>query len=213
MDLNTILKSSYLNKEKQKHALSRYGYKYNSMLSDHDQQVYYNPNDRKLLNVVSGSHNLKDFVVTDVALALGHLKDTNRYKQAAQILKQAKHKYSPRETTVVGHSLGGSISSYIASKNDKEYDVNSGYTIGQKSRSRDGNHKHYRTTGDIVSLLGSNNPHVQTIDSGNSIKKNILASTAIASINPVLGAVNFVNNVVKSHKTEPSKETISPVVL
>jgi hypothetical protein len=48
------------------------------MLSNHNQKVYYNPTERKLLYNVSGTHNISD-IGTDIYLALGGLKNTNRY--------------------------------------------------------------------------------------------------------------------------------------
>ncbi len=160
--LYDVLKNSYSNKKKQMDSLKRNGYNYDSMLSNHNQQVYYNPNDRKLIVNVSGTHNLSDWG-TDLYLASGRLKDTNRYKEADRAFKEAKLKYRPSKTNVVGHSLGGSIASYIAGNNDKVHTLNSGYTIGQKTKK---NRNEYQVGGDAVSLFGSNQKHTHLI-SGN----------------------------------------------
>ena len=133
VDLYDVLKNSYSDKKKQMDSLKRNGYNYDSMLSNHNQQVYYNPTDRKLIVNVAGTHNLHD-VGTDLYLAAGKLKDTNRYKEADKIFKEAKQKYRPSKTNVVGHSLGGSIASYISGNNDKVHTLNSGYTIGEKTK-------------------------------------------------------------------------------
>ena len=129
------------------------------MLSNSNQQVYYNPKESKLLFNVSGTHNLAD-VGTDVYLALGKLKDTNRYKEAKNRLKQAKTKYNSNNTVITGHSLGGAVSQYIASKDDKVYTFNKGATINQKTRK---NETAYRTEFDPVSLLVSNSKRVKTL--------------------------------------------------
>ena len=68
------------------------------------------------------------------------------------------------QTTSVGHSLGGTIANYIASSNDKAVGLDAGYTIGQSSRN---NSKQYRSNGDIVSALGSNNNNMRTLKSPN----------------------------------------------
>jgi hypothetical protein len=162
VNLYDVLKNSYSDKKKQMDGLKRNGYNYDSMLSNHNQQVYYNPNDRKLIVNVAGTHNLSDWG-TDAYLAAGKLKDTNRYKEANSIFKEAKKKYNPSNTNVVGHSLGGSIASYIAGNNDKVHTLNSGYTIGQKTKK---NREEYQVGGDIVSLFGSNQKHTHLI-SGN----------------------------------------------
>jgi hypothetical protein len=116
-----------------------------------------------IYNVV-GSHNLAD-VGTDFYLAMGKLKSTNRYKQADDMLKKARDKYKPDNTTLTGHSLGGSIVQYLGKKGDNVLSLDSGYTIGTKTRGTS-----YRTSGDIVSLLGSNGKHMTTLENKNLIQ-------------------------------------------
>lgn len=159
--LHDALKSSYGDK-KARQKLANAGYQYDSMLSNHNQQVYYHPKENKLLYNVAGTHNFGD-VGTDVYLAMGKLKDTQRYKEASNKLEEAKRKYNINSATVTGHSLGGSIGQRIASKDDKFYGLDSGYTLGQKTRDRDGNHHHYRSEGDLVSALGANAKHMETV--------------------------------------------------
>ncbi len=162
VNLYDTLKSSYGDK-KAKKKIEKQGYIYDKQLSNHNQQVYYNPNDKKLLYNVAGTHNLSD-VGTDLYLGLGLLKSTNRYKEAKNNLEKAKSKYNPTNTTVTGHSLGGSISQYIANKNDNVYTLDKGATIGQKTRS---NENAFRTNGDVVSLLNANSTRVKTLSNPN----------------------------------------------
>lgn len=164
IDLYDALKSSYGDK-KSKEKLSNAGYNYDSILSNHNQQVYYNPKENKLLYNVAGTHNLKDWG-TDVYLAMGKLKDTNRYKEARRVLDDAKKKYNNADTTITAHSLGASIGSYIGDKNDKKYLYNAGYTIGQKTRSNNGNTTNLRTLTDPVSLLSLGAKNQKTIAFG-----------------------------------------------
>jgi predicted alpha/beta-fold hydrolase len=98
---------------------------------------------------VAGTHNLADWG-TDAYLAVGKLKDTNRYKEAKSTLEKAKEKYQPKKTVLAGHSLGGGITNGIASGEDKVMNLDPAYTIGQKART---NVQNYRTNGDIVSLF------------------------------------------------------------
>jgi hypothetical protein len=163
INLYTTLKSSYGDKKSRK-KLSDAGYKYASMLSNHNQQVWYHPDKKKLLYNVAGTHNLKD-VGTDLWLAFGGLKNTNRYKEASKKLDEAKRKYGNNvDTTVTGHSLGGSIAQYVANKNDKVYTLDKGATIGQKTRS---NENAYRTDSDIVSLMNANSKRMNTLNNYN----------------------------------------------
>ena len=133
------------------------GFVRDDALSNDDYQTYYNPESKKLIFSVSGTHNLRD-VGTDLWLAFGGLKKTNRYKEADKALKQAKQKYGGAATSVVGHSLGGSIAQNIASKGDDIKTLDAGYTFGQRTRG-----EHYRTSGDVVSALGAGAKHTTTL--------------------------------------------------
>jgi hypothetical protein len=143
--------------------MKKYGYIRDKKLSNHNEQIYYNPSDREMLMTVAGSHNLSDWG-TDVYLAAGKIKSTNRYKEADNILKKAKQKYHPKETIISGHSMGATISGYIASKEDRVITLDKGATIGQKVRN---NETHYRTSGDIISLLNANSKHTKTLKNEN----------------------------------------------
>ena len=110
------------------------GYVKDKTLSNANQKVFYNKDTGNLLFNVACSRTAKDFLYTDPMLALGKLKSTNRYKEADKALKQAKEVYNPTNTTITGHSLGGSIGAGISSKNDKLLGFNPGYTIGQKKK-------------------------------------------------------------------------------
>jgi tetratricopeptide (TPR) repeat protein len=126
LDLYDTLKNSY-NKN---HKENMNGYKLDKELSNHNQQVYYNPEHKKLVVSVAGTHNLRDWG-TDFYLGIGKLKDTNRYKEAKSIYDKAKNKYNPLQSSAIGHSLGGTIANYITSGKDKSVGLDAGYTIGQ----------------------------------------------------------------------------------
>jgi fermentation-respiration switch protein FrsA (DUF1100 family) len=167
--------------------LGKYGYQRDDDLSNHNQQVYYNPIQHKILYDIAGTHNLSD-VGTDLYLAAGHLKDTNRYKEADSTLQKAKSKYGVSEATVTGHSLGGSIAGYVANKQDKVITLDKGATIGQPIRS---NEKAYRTSGDAVSLLNAGSRGMTTLPNPN---KSIRTGNAILDIaGNILNAHNVSN--------------------
>ena len=168
LTLYDALKSSYGDVQA-RDKLKSAGYNYDSMLSNHNQQVWVNPNEKKLLYNVAGTHNLTDWG-TDAYLAAGKLKSTNRYKEADNILSQAKHKYNGFETTLTGHSLGSTIANQIGSKgSDKVFALDGGFTIGQKITSNPNFHN-YRTSSDVVSLLGSGSSNMKTLANPNWLK-------------------------------------------
>lgn len=230
LSLYDSLRVGYIdNENKQGKEMAKYGYQIDKGLSNDNQQVYYNPETKKLLYNVTGSHSLQDWVNSDLKLALGvnknqgkpiiergieallpqswkkgfdrgyqnvfgGFKDTDRYKQADETLKQAKSKYGPADVTITGHSLGGRIVQDIAKKGDKVYALDAGQTIGQKVKGGE-NRQIYRTAGDVVSLASAWNPHVQTLTNPHLHK--ILPAVSMITKDPraigVAGAIDAYN--------------------
>lgn len=174
VDLYDVLKAGYGDKNYQK-KLHQMGYKKDSLISNRNNHIYYNDKDKKFIHNVKGTNPFSfDDLKTDANLALGNLKNTDRYKDSKRILNLAKDKYKGYEATLTGHSLGHSIISGIASKNDKVVGYNGGYTIGQPTRSRGGNHQHFRTQGDLVSALSGNSKNITTLKNNNFKTGNLL---------------------------------------
>ena len=161
--LYDALKNSYASKDKQKDAFTNQGYIFDADLSDDNNQVYYNSNDKKLLYTVAGTHNASD-ILTDGYLMFGDLKSTSRFKNSEETLKKAKNKYNPQQTSIAGHSLGSGVASYIAGENDKVYTLDKASTFFQPTR---GNETSYRTSGDLVSALNANSTRVTTLKNPN----------------------------------------------
>jgi len=157
MNLHSVLKEGY--KSKNKDNLN--GYVLDKKLSDHNNKIYYNPTNKKLLHNVVGSHNLSDWV-DNAKLAIGFgFKESKRYKDSHKKLRQAKEKYGIHDATVVGHSQGAFTAGMISGKNDKVITLNKAATIGQKVRN---NERAYRTN-DIVSVLNANSKHMNNLSS------------------------------------------------
>ena len=79
LSLYESLRVGYLPSEKQQgQEMSKYGYQIDKGLSNDNQQVYYNPETNKLLYNVTGSHNLSDWVNSDLKLALGIQKNQGK---------------------------------------------------------------------------------------------------------------------------------------
>lgn len=160
LNLHDVLKNSYAKNKKQ----NMNGFLLDTQLSNDNQQVYYNPQNKKLLLSGTGTHNLRD-VGTDVYLAFGNLKGTNRYKEAKKTLESAKQKYNTDSAIITGHSLFGTIAGYIGNpQKDQIYTLDKGATIFQKVRK--GEHA-FRTSGDAVSLLNANATHMKTLENPN----------------------------------------------
>jgi hypothetical protein len=77
--LYDTLRVGYLpNENQQGKEMAKYGYVIDTKLSNDNQQVYYNPQTKKLLYNVTGSHSLQDWVNSDLKLALGIRKNEGK---------------------------------------------------------------------------------------------------------------------------------------
>ena len=165
LSLHKALKLSYMDdNKKKKKILKKYGYKLDEGLSSHNQTIAHNPFNNKLLTAVAGTHNYDDFK-TDLHLAFGNLKRTKRYNEAKETLNVAREKYKPKSDVIVGESLGGTITGYLPyNKNTRAFAVNSGATIGQQTRDRQGRLTNYRINGDIISGLTAGHKFQNNLD-------------------------------------------------
>jgi hypothetical protein len=160
------------NRQNQREKLSEQGYKKDKSLSNNNNQVYFNKEKNDLIYNVRGTHNLKDWG-TNLALATGNLKKTQRYMDAHKGIRQAKAKYKINGVKVTGESLGGAIASGISSKNDNVYTFNKASSIAQKVRP---NENSFRVSGDVVSIFNSNNKNTKTLKNNNVILPSSLAN-------------------------------------
>lgn len=167
-------------------ALEAQGFKKDKELSNGNSSVFYNERTKQLQYDIAGTHNVSSLVtdaamglrqafsgkfaragrsfkraanndlITDVALATGHLKDTHRYKEAEDILGAAKKKYAVDgdAISIVGHSLGGAIASDMANENKQAQVItyNKGVGVDGLFRGNASNERAYVTPGDLVSL-------------------------------------------------------------
>jgi hypothetical protein len=79
LSLYDTLRVGYLpNENQQGKEMAKYGYVIDTKLSNDNQQVYYNPQTKKLLYNVTGSHSLQDWVNSDLKLALGIRKNEGK---------------------------------------------------------------------------------------------------------------------------------------
>jgi len=188
ISLYDALKNSYSKKNKAD-AFKNKGYIYDNSLSDKNNDFYYHPENKKLIHTVKGTnpYDPRD-IMTDLYLLGGKLKNTSRYKNSEQKLKEAKEKYKPDKVSIAGDSLGGSIASYIASPQDQVTTLNKGATFFQPIRS---NENAFRVQNDLVSLLNAGATRMKTLTNPNNIK------------NPF----SFIKNPLNAHNVENIKDS------
>lgn len=161
ISLHNALATGKMDRGQRIKALQTEGYSYDSTLSNKNNATYFNPHTNKLLFNVKGTDptSVRD-IWTDVRLATGHLKGSDRYKESRDLLTRAKSHHKGAETTITGYSLGGAIAGYIGSKADKVYTYNKGATLGQSVR---GNETAYRSGGDLVSSANAGANRMTTL--------------------------------------------------
>ena len=159
--LYSVLNTGTLSRPDRIKALQKYGFSYDSSLSNKNNATYFNPYKNELIFNVKGTNPLSvQDIYTDVKLATGNLKSTDRYMQSRELLNKAKRLHKGAKTTITGYSLGGAIAGYIGDKNDKIYTYNKGATVNQPVRS---NETAYRSGGDLVSGLNAGANRMKTL--------------------------------------------------
>ena len=108
-------------------------------------------------------------MATDLYYALGgNVKNTNRFKHAQKVQKEAEKKYGVDSTTTLGHSLGGKIASSVGQDSKQIITYNKAvnpYDAFKKTSSKEIN---IRTSLDPVSVLLPKNKNTITIKSKSS---------------------------------------------
>ena len=146
--------------------LSAAGFKYQSGLSTAETAVYDLPQANTRFIALRGTATKKD-IGTDIALALGQIKRTNRYQQEKKrvenIIDDALRRDPSTQIRIAGHSLGGTLTTSIVEDIIKErpslvnqvggYAYNEGSTPFSKKCQGIGctQTQHYRTEYDIIS--------------------------------------------------------------
>ena len=160
LSLYDPLKSSMLNTIEAEEKMKKHNYKLDHELSNIQTKVFYNPEaDNPLLITYRGTKNLLNDVPTDIALAFGQLKHTDRYKDSKYIYQKAKEKYNSN-ALLMGFSLGGSLASAVSEPNDKVITYNKGSAgfVGPATETK-ANETAYRWNGDILSGMSVFDKH------------------------------------------------------
>ncbi len=155
VDLQKALNETYIDKNGRDKHLGNYVY--DTDLSNDETAIYHNPMENKLLIGYRGTANLDD-AKTDATLPFGELRNTKRYDRSKATYDNARSKYSGSKTTVVGHSLGGSLASAIGRDDDDIVSFNKGNSLIPSSATKTKkNEKSYRIKGDLVSIVPDRN--------------------------------------------------------
>jgi hypothetical protein len=158
---DTFLKASYGDGEAIE-KMRTLGYAYDKTLSNIETNVYVKEGRPLILH--RGSSNAKDFLVSDVLLAVNLSGFDPRVWSAKKITRQAQEKYKS-VADHCGHSWGGSLSEICADPMSWVLTYNKGASYYHIVKSISPRQLDIRTKGDLISLLSKyQNRNVITID-------------------------------------------------
>jgi hypothetical protein len=173
LTLSRALKIGYLrNEQKQAKRLKKFGYRIDRDLTNNNVLTAFNPFNNKVITVVNGTNPLSPADLwTDLRLASGNLKGSDRYKDAESIYLKAKKKYEA-PVTIVGHSLGGAIATNMVLPSDRAIVYGAANSPFTKKKE---NLYSYRTSGDPFSAFDAtartmNNPETNPLKLLNPIQ-------------------------------------------
>lgn len=158
---DTFLKASYGDVEAIEKMRSL-GYRHDNTLSNVETNVYVKGGRPLILH--RGSSNSKDFLVSDVLLAVNLTAYDPRIWSAKKITRDAQEKYKS-VADHCGHSLGGSLCEICADPMSWVLTYNKGASYYHIVKSISSRQLDIRTKGDLVSLMSKyQNRNAITID-------------------------------------------------
>jgi len=150
-------------------------------LSGKRVKVFYNPETKKSVVVHRGTASARDWVKTNVPMALG-FESGNRFKHAKKIQKKAEAKYGSSNVTTMGHSLGGRLAEKVGKKSASIITYNKAATPKSIRKKTPKNQQDIRTSRDVVSLLSTAQKHSNKPITLKSKSLNPIAEHAVEKI-------------------------------
>jgi len=159
-------------------------FRYDKDLSDNENAVYVNDEDKKVIVAFRGSVNKKD-LMTDLKLAVGGIKNTERYGDTINLVRKVIDMYPDYKIEFTGHSLGGTlaIEMNLISPTKKAVVFNAGHTPLRKKATHINDIRYYTTKGDVVSNLGLNSYKDVRIMKGNL--QNPIKAHSLSNFKPL----------------------------
>ena len=154
-ELKDLIANSY-QRGNDKEIERKYGLQKDRGLSTNQAQVYTDSVGNPIVTF-RGSKTAEDWLISDVALALGLEKYTPRFQQSQKLVEKVEKKFH-RPVTTLGDSLGGSLSEY-SNPSGKVITVNKGVGLGTIGKHIGKNQTDIRASNDIVSLGELTQPH------------------------------------------------------
>eukprot|EP01038_Epipyxis_sp_PR26KG_P007398 gene7398-10087_t len=153
-DIKHFLKNSY-EKDLNKHT-NHGDYEIDKDLSGRRFQAYYNPNNNHLITVHRGTSGLNDWI-TDLNYAFNN-KNNKRFKHARDSQKKAEDKYSTKNISVLGHSLGKALAEHSNINHHEQIGLNGAENFQDTFKPKQDNQYHIKTSLDPISIFSNLKP-------------------------------------------------------
>lgn len=177
--LKPILEASYLNQSEASSKLKNLGYTYDPELSTNESKVFVDKNGKPNI-AFRGSKRVEDFLRTDLLQGIGLGSYDKRFQEAKHLTKMVEDKYG-KPADVFGHSLGGKLAE-TSGTHGNIYTFNKATGIFDIGKKIPKNQVDVRTTGDVVSLIGTTQQHDNKIKTINSGDRGIIAAHDIKNL-------------------------------
>ena len=178
--LQALIKASYMTNEDAKKIGKSLGFKLIRKLSSREQKVFLDNQGNPFI-AYTGSRKFEDFAITDTALLTGFHGFTPRFRKSQALAEKVRSRYH-KPITMVGHSLGGSLSEYSAHKDDKVITINKGAGLTQIGKKIQDSQTDLRSPTDIVSIFSNLQRGGKKIDIDGSFSINPLISHAASHL-------------------------------
>ena len=172
--LQGLINSSYMTNEDAKKIGKSLGFKLIHKLSSRDQKVFLDNQGNPFI-AYTGSRKFTDFAITDPALLMGFHGFTPRFRKSQALAEKVRSRYH-KPITMVGSSLGGSLSEYSANKEDKVITMNKGIGFTQIGKKIHDKQTDLRSPTDLISMFSNLQRGGKKIDIDGSFSVNPLVS-------------------------------------
>ena len=186
-------------------------FNYVSNESDEEKALYKNDETKQIIIAFRGSKVMKD-LKTDLKLALGGIRKTERYASSKDYVDKIKTLYPDYTITLTGHSLGGTLAIQMSKDfGDKAVVFNAGHTpLSSSQETKDLPIKYYTKKGDIASMTGGRSyKDVRLVDTDD---KNALEAHKMDNFEEVDnggsligGAFNPEAEIAQAHQDDPDR--------
>jgi len=151
---------------------------WNLILNEGNNKVYQNRMTGQIINSVSGSKSIKDFL-NDGLQKIGFLNNPlnkQRQKETSDILNRLNSVRRPRKIDLVGHSLGGQVANKMIKDGLASSTVNfNPYIVDKSQNITDDRAINIRNENDFASRLIKNDKNTINLQNqSNSIKSHFL---------------------------------------